>query len=360
VRITVGALMTRLGAEGLANDADTAAVRAALNVTGDEQLPIYLRILVGLGAWVATILLMFFLFALGLLEDKSAAVVFGVVLVSGAVWLRHSARGDFWRNATVAASFAGQGLIVAAVEMIWRTSATAFTVAAIISIVMIVLVPDPLHRFVSTAIAVGATAAALVALHTPRAMDITALLTVVVAAWVWRVDVRRHSDEATEMLAPVGYGLAVGLFGLCLFGAFHSVVDGARTHAPALGAVTTDGIAVMLALFVMTILREHDTSPSSVVGVTILVIIALFAAVTARSPGIIAGVSILLLGFDRRNLVLIELATAFLIVFGAVNYYTLDLTLLEKSGILIASGALCILTRVVLGKWPLAREAASS
>lgn len=359
MRQTMGELMARLRAEGLATDGDTEAVRSALAAGEHEEMPIYLRTLVGLGAWVATILLIAFFYALHLLDDARSAIVFGVVLVGGAAWLRRRSSGDFTRHAAVAASFAGQGLILMAVEMLWRHDAVPFVVAALMSIVLIVLFPDPLHRFISAAIAVGATAAALVALHVSHALDITALMTVVACAWVWRVDLRNRSDDLTEMLAPVGYGLAVGLFGLCLFGTFYSMIGGARDHAPAFGAVTTDGIAVVLAVYVMAILREHDTSPSSVAGATILIIIALFAALTLKSPGILIGVSILILGFDRRNLILIELATAFLIVFGAANYYNVDLTLLEKSGILVASGVLCLLARVLLSRRPLARVEAA-
>jgi hypothetical protein len=282
----------------------------------------------------------------------------GALLIGSAAALRRRASGEFWRHATIAASFAGQGLVLAAVDMTWHSNATTFTFAALMSVAMIVVFPDPLHRFVSAACIVGATALALTVRFVPHPLDVTALLAVVASAWVWRVDLRNRSDELTEMLAPVGYGLAVGLFALCLFAAFFSAVAG-RDSAMAFGAVATDGVAVLLAVFVMTILREHDTSPSSAVGATILVIIALFAAVTLKSPGIIIGVSMLLLGFDRRNLVLVELATAFLIVFGAANYYNLDLTLLEKSGILVASGAVCLLGRVLLVKRPLAREEVS-
>jgi hypothetical protein len=357
MRMTMDALMARLRLEGLASDADTEAVRAALGGHEEEEMPIYLRALAGLGAWIATIFFIAFFYALNLFYDKGTAFVFGIVLVGAAAWLRRKARGDFSRHAAVAASFAGQALIVDAVAIMWHSNATSFSVAAIMSIVMIILVPDALHRFISAAIVVGTTAAALVALDVVHALDVTALITVAACAWIWRDESWRRSDDLTETLAPVGYGLVVGLFGICLFGAFYAVVFGGHRDAPAFGAVTTDGVAVMFAALVLVILREHDTSPSSVAGVTILVIIALFAALTLKSPGIIIGAGMLLLGFDRRNLILIELATAFLVVFGAANYYNLNLTLLEKAGVLVASGALCLVARLFVDKLLAGKEA---
>lgn len=358
MRMTMAELMARLRAEGVASADDAEAVRAALGAGGEEEMPMYLRTLVGLGAWVATILLMAFFFALHLLDDKGAALVFGVVLIGGATWLRRRSGGDFTRHAAVAASFAGQGLIVSAVDLVSQNDGTPFIAAVLISVVMIIVMPDPLHRFVSATIAVGATAAALAALHVDHALDVTALITVLVSALVWRVGLVDRSDALTEMLTPVGYGLAIGLFGVCLFSAFFSMVDSGRGQAPGLSAVTTDGVAVMFAIFVMAILREHDTSPSTPASATMLVIIAIFAALTLKSPGIICGAAMLVLGFDRRNLVLIELATTYLIVFGAANYYNLNLTLLEKSGILVASGALCLVARLLLVKLTGTREEA--
>ena len=51
----------------------------------------------------------------------------------------------------------------------------------------------------------------------------------------------------------------------------------------------------------------------------------------------------LALGFDRRARALIGLSTVFFLTFGAAYYYGLNLTLLQKSGILAASGAFCLM-----------------
>ena len=49
--------------------------------------------------------------------------------------------------------------------------------------------------------------------------------------------------------------------------------------------------------------------------------------------------------FDRRNRVLLGLAIVFLLVFGSMYYYSLHLTLLEKSAVLAGSGALLLAIR---------------
>jgi uncharacterized membrane protein len=68
-------------------------------------------------------------------------------------------------------------------------------------------------------------------------------------------------------------------------------------------------------------------------------------ASASSSPGIVAGAAVLILAFDRRNPVLVGMAVVFLLVFGAAYYYNLDLTLLEKSGVLVGSGLLLLAIR---------------
>lgn len=63
------------------------------------------------------------------------------------------------------------------------------------------------------------------------------------------------------------------------------------------------------------------------------------------TPGIIAGAAVLTLAFDRRDTVLLGMAVVFLLCFGSVYYFSLHLTLLEKSGVLAGSGALLLAIR---------------
>jgi hypothetical protein len=354
VRFTIAALLDRLRAERLVTRADADAVRAALAAQSADEMPVYLRIVVGIGAWLATGFLLGFFFGLDLLTSALARIVFGVVLVALSVWRRRRARNDFSRHAAVAASFAGQGLIVFGLGEATTDVSVPAMVAVLLSVVLIRLVPDRLHRFISAVVAAHAATIALTTLHLPLAHDIAALLVVCAGAWIWRVRLHDRSDDVDEMLLPVGYGLVVALFGILVQSTFASAVLGGldRSHRhelPFVGAPSTIAIALVLALLAYAIVREHGTARRHAVVGTIVVAIALFAAATLRSPGIIAGVAILVLGFDRRNPLLIELAVAYLFVFGAMYYYSLDLTLLEKSGILVGSGALCLGARALLG-----------
>jgi uncharacterized membrane protein len=76
------------------------------------------------------------------------------------------------------------------------------------------------------------------------------------------------------------------------------------------------------------------------VGATVLL-----GLLTLSTPGLIAAVAVLTLGFDRRNRILIGIAAVFLVKFASVYYYSLRMTLLAKSVVLVASGVLLLAAR---------------
>jgi uncharacterized membrane protein len=51
---------------------------------------------------------------------------------------------------------------------------------------------------------------------------------------------------------------------------------------------------------------------------------------------------LVMLGFDRRRAGLVGLGSAFLIGFLGLHYYSLALTLMQKSAVLVGSGLVCL------------------
>ncbi len=74
----------------------------------------------------------------------------------------------------------------------------------------------------------------------------------------------------------------------------------------------------------------------------------LLAWATSSSPGIIASLAAFTLALHRRSLVLFGCACLFLVGFTVSFYYSLSLTLLAKSGILVGSGLILLLGRLYI------------
>lgn len=353
MRLTLGDVLRQLQAEGLAPAGAEDRVRATLGSAVEEELPWYLRALVGFGAWVATGFLLSFLFALDLLNGDTTRIVVGIALVGAAVWLRREATAEFFRQTAVAMSLAGQGLVITAIGEMSHSATAAGLAALALSVILIWLMPDGLHRFLSAIIGSVSALVVILDLKTWHGYELVTVALVALTAYVWRVGARDRDERLSAMLEPVGYGLIVALFGVLVFGEPHFFGEFVPEYRRGsmrvfLGPLTTIGITIAFAALVAAILDEHRTPRGSRAWLVALGGVILLGAVTLSTPGIIAGAAVLVLGFDRRNPVLIGLAAAFLLVFGSAYYYNLSLTLLEKSGVLAASGAVLLAARWLL------------
>jgi hypothetical protein len=99
------------------------------------------------------------------------------------------------------------------------------------------------------------------------------------------------------------------------------------------------GLLVWLALQVA---HDHGVAPTdrstlAAVGGAVVV-----GGLTVSTPAVSGALLFVMLGFDRRRSGLVGLAAIFLVGFLGIHYYSLTLSLLQKSAVLVASGAVCL------------------
>ena len=90
-----------------------------------------------------------------------------------------------------------------------------------------------------------------------------------------------------------------------------------------------------------------------------LLVTVAVTAVSLEASGIATGLLVILLGYSNGNRVLVGLGIAALLFYSSAYYYTLQTTLLIKSGVLAATGAMLLLARWVVLKWVFAPEESS-
>jgi Domain of unknown function (DUF4401) len=370
MRLTIADVLNQVVAEGLAPPESVEQARTALEGADDPSPPWFARVFAGLGAWIATGALIGFLVAVEIVDNETSAIVVGAILVTGAVYLRRAANAEaeFMRQLAFAASLAGQVLMVFGVSNATNSATMAALVALVLSAVLIALVPDQAHRFMSGLIGSIAALATMADLRlewtvgdfgpfgrfVASGTDLAALAIVVLTAYVWRIGIRERPRELAETLEPVGYGTIVALLGVLLFSSIFAAADqlvrgpASRVNEWHLGPLTTVGmtaalIALELAIFAEQ--RARATVDAVVVAVAGTVLVGLL---TLSTPGIMAAVTVLTLGFDRRNRILIGLAIVFLVKFASVYYYSLRMTLLEKAVVLVVSGLVLLAARVYI------------
>ncbi len=313
-----------------------------------DNSPWYVKGLVGIAAWIAALFLGAFLGAADLIDSAASMLILGGILTVAAIVLRRLLpRSIFWGQLSFAVVLAGQGLLIGGFAWQYEgwlfTSATAiaYFVIALESVIFF-LYPDALHRMLSVLAITGAT---LFVLYDQALHDWVHGLTFVLAVGavaVWQQELRLLVSRWRGFRAPLGYGLALSLFGLCLL----TTVD--NFFYPFWGTqwwISTAVLALVLLYLAFTLLQELDRPLVSPVGLWAVGAVVLLSIPAYQTPGILAAVIVLLLGFWRNNVLLMGLATAFLLFFLSAYYYYLDITLLNKSYILMGTGAVLLVLR---------------
>ena len=211
------------------------------------------------------------------------------------------------------------------------------------SAVLIAVYPDRIQRFCSAVIAAGALF--WLADDVPYRTDAIGLLLVAAVLFLGRVELRRADNDAEEIVEPVMYGLAIALFALLIVSTLMAIFNAREIMDERLliGSPTAIGFVVALLWLVASIFKEHGVPLGRPEALLSFAAIVALGAITRTTPAITATLLMLILGFDRRARSLIALSILFFLAFGTAYYYGLHLTLLQKSGILAASGALCLI-----------------
>ena len=316
-----------------------------------EHLPWYLRVLTGGAAWIGSLFLLST--ALGIValvlgeRVDAAAVLLGLGLMPGGVRLRNSARGELARQAALVSVIAGQLLVIGGAGSIADHVTAGAIVALLSSVLLVIAFDDAVYGFCGT---LGVVAAILVLAsdwHVPYALGLVIALVSVAPVAIWRggsAMLREH-----HRLDPVAWACVVATCGLLLV---QTIVDGVTGRATppsdlvGLLLPTPWPLAVLFASLLvwlgLQVARDHGSTPTDPGPAAALLAVGVLGLLTLPTPAVTGALLLVVLGFDRRRAGVAALAAAFLIAFLGLHYYSLALTLLQKSAVLMASGAVCL------------------
>lgn len=342
--MTAAALWARLSADGL--------VEGEMPVPDRSASPWYVRVMLGIAGWIGALFLLGFVgaaFAF-VMRDPASGLLVGAACCGGAFALFRSFHGnDFAEQFGLAVSLAGQGLMIMGFADILSGWAPLLYIAiAAMQAALAFLVPNFLHRLLATcgaaiAVALAINAAALHGLSAPILCLGLALIWLEPKIWAARGGLWR----------PVGYGLVLALllvetFRLFDTGGLFDPVQASRwiaIHGPLIGQGLT--AAILLFVAIVLIMRE-GVSPRSPAARAAAAIVVVLGLVSLTAPGLASALLILLLGFAVGDRLFAALGILSLLGFVSHFYYSLHATLLEKSGILAATGLCLLLVRLAL------------
>lgn len=329
MRPTMREVFDQLVAEGLFAAEDAGRVGEAM-AKEEAGPPWFVKALMGVGAWVATGMFLVFLGLLDLFDSTAALLIVGPLLVGAAVFLRTARGGPMATQTALSMSLVGQVMLVFAIAELAESLEVGALALLALSVLLIWVMPDPVHRFLSTLAVAASLFFLLYVLNEAVAPTIGfALLAAGTVAW-W-LPPPRLDGRLAQLRGPVGHGLAASMLVAILPDSLN-LREG--NHA-LIGSV----ILAAVVLWVEARLFIEARGKLDRTAWVALAVTALIAVATARVPGLQAALAVLLLSLHRREPLLFgEGATAFVFFLGWY-YYALELSLLHKSLVLVVSGA---------------------
>ena len=327
--------------------------------------PWFVRVMLGVAGWLGALFLLFFV-GLGLssiIKNGGMAFVVGAMACAVAAVLFHKfSENDFASQFALAVSMTGQALMILGIsDMIGSKSvAVVGIVVAVIQAVLFWLLPSYVHRVWSAG--VGACALA-VALADMGFLAFTPALILAAFAWVWLKEFD-YAKQASLVRAG-GYGLAIAAVVIAVMhGEFSITRILDRVREPVggiaglwIGAALT-GAALLWA--VIQLLAREDVPLDSAQGKIAVIGAIILAAATLKAPGLGPATAVLVIGFANGNRVLAGLGIIALLGYLSHYYYSLQITLLEKSMVLASTGIALLVARLALQRyWPEPKEGAS-
>ncbi|RKH42893.1 DUF4401 domain-containing protein [Corallococcus sicarius] len=343
LRPSMREVLMGLVAEGQVDAEVESRARTALEVQQRTlgASPWFVKALAGVGAWLSALFLLSFFACTGLWEEPAALIILGVLLCGGAVFLRRATHGPFMEQLALASCLAGVGTLLAGVGATTESVVATAGLAVVVGVALLALFPDVILYFLATLgilVAVGVLAQEAMG---GVGVDLWMLVGAAALCGLLLFEPRLRHGPLGARVGPIAFALACAVPGWLLFrhvvgaqNGFHYLYN--DTFAPGLW------ITVPLALMALgtgwQVVREQGLSEDIAVWLPAAAALVLLTGMTLNTPGVLVAGLMLTLGFHRRSRVMLGLAVAFLLTFGAYYYYDLQLTLLAKALALLGSG----------------------
>ena len=311
--------------------------------------PWYVKVLLGFSGWLAAIFILGFI-GVGfdfIFKDKSLAALVGIAMIGGAFILLRISKNEFVEHLGLAASLAGQALLVYAMfEFAGHKDILAvWILLTLLQIILVVLMPNYVHRVFSSFIAAIAFSMAFTEIKMPY-WGSGIVMFIAAICWLKEFKYPVHMEK----IRAAGYGFTmalillkgVALFGSRIFGYHLSEKESEFWTYPWFGEII---IGVVTIYVVWSLLKRYGCILQERTTLVFLIAAILLCVVSLKVQGITVGIVIMILGFSASNRVLLGLGIVSLLFYISTYYYLLDITLLHKSLILLVAGLVLLTLR---------------
>ncbi|MCD0506108.1 GDYXXLXY domain-containing protein, partial [Bordetella petrii] len=312
--------------------------------------PWYVQGLLGLSAWLTTLLLLLFLFLSGAVQSQEGAMVVGLVLCAVAVAVLRTDAGPFWRQCATAMGFAGQILVAFGLSDS-SSQFNACTFVLLLGVAVYALAPEALLRFLSAWMIALAGAGLIWLGLVPELMHDDLLgawldFDTLRAAFIWQpVAVtgawaaavafclgHRLARTRPNALLPLAWAFVLAVQGMVWLAGGTSVAQLPaiwQLH-PVTALLTVAGAVLPVACALAVLWPRRRVLTAGVMWGVPLGLLAL-SLFWLPSPGIAFALAWMLLGFGLNRSRLAMFGGLSLLAYLVVYYYQLQVPLLDKA-----------------------------
>ena len=315
----------------------------------DIQPPWYVRAMVGLGAWLASLLLIGFVASFSLAIDGGYAIV-GSILIIGAILVRRRSDNDFLVQCALACSLAGQALCAYGIaEALGHDRHEIFLgLTLVMGTLLFFIYPDRIHRVIMVCLAAGSLTGLL------YAWEWNALIPVLgpmFAGALIMLHDRRPNLVASPYAAlsrPLMNGLMLSAFAVLLISTIYVLPElGLDTLLYPRPWISTLLFGVLLILVATPMVRTL-ARPGHAATVILYGLLALIIAASWAAPGLLLGLIVTILGATYTNRTYIGAGLVFCVIFLATYFYGIEISMPAKSLTLVASGTTLLASRWII------------
>lgn len=323
------------------------------------EVPLSLRIIAGVGAFIAAFFFIGFLSISKIInfDSEGSLIIWGMLFIGGAIGLlflsddEHSTvKQSFVLQLSFCSMAVGKILFVIGCALLFKPDETwGITFGLfIVTLVTYFLYRVSLDRFISTfATCASLTINILWQLHdnAALALDVFLLIQMIIVGVLFT-----HSKISREFI-PLAYGIAFSLCFMMIFMSLGTLKPSLYNASIFYHAYIIRGIMALALIGCIFWAAGHHIQARLPALISATAGALLLGAVS--TGGVILSIIWLILGYAKHERLLMTLGALFLPLFLFMYYYNLNISFLLKSQILIASGAVLLAGRAYMAfqKW---------
>lgn len=316
----------------------------------EKETPWYISVLMGFCGWLASLFLLGFMaLALGaMIESGIASSIVGLALLGGAFTLQKNANSEFLSQFSLAISVAGQGLLAVAIFLHLEFDIQAqWIVFAFIQMAVALIMPNRINRFMSALFSVICIS---IALHESGVASLFTPLMMLLVAYLWLNEFTLSSKLAATR--AIIYGLTIGLvLTKVSFGYFNFDENNEVVILSGVSVWLEESLSIAVLLFVLHQLHtKQNLKITSKVAISHILLLITVCVLTFYANGLALSLMLLLLAFGSRNHFLLAIGVVAALFNLSAYYYWLDISLFNKSLVLMGVGTACLVLLYVSKK----------